>query len=139
MGKCISVNTTWDHPTQCLTYKCVLGESTGIARVSSDLWGKLKMKKATHIRRLFIFLVKVILLRNLTRMQNFIFVGCKDEFGKCHPFGKQRQSDKCVTTECQMRPEGPVFYPVEIGDKIPLIHILVKYLNRKNIKLYMSV
>lgn len=65
----------------------------------------------------------------MTWMQNFIFVGCKDEFGKCHPFGKQRQSDKCVTTECQMRPEGPVFYPVEIGDKIPLIHI----------KLYMSV
>eukprot|EP00105_Crassostrea_gigas_P011496 XP_011427184.1 PREDICTED: extracellular matrix protein A [Crassostrea gigas] len=81
MGKCISVNTTWDHPTQCLTYKCVLGESTGIARVSSDLWG------------------------------------CKDEFGNCHPFGKQRQSDRCVTTECQMRPEGPVFYPVEIGCK----------------------
>lgn len=45
MGKCISVNTTWDHPTQCLTYKCVLGESTGIARVSSDLWGKSRIKK----------------------------------------------------------------------------------------------
>lgn len=51
MGKCISVNTTWDHPTQCLTYKCVLGESTGIARVSSDLWGRSRIKIPTVIRR----------------------------------------------------------------------------------------
>ena len=44
-----------------------------------------------------------------------LLLGCKDEQGNCHPFGKRRQSDKCVTTECQMRPEGPVFFPVEIG------------------------
>lgn len=52
MGKCISVNTTWDHPTQCLTYKCVLGESTGIARVSSDLWGRSRIKIPTVTKTL---------------------------------------------------------------------------------------
>ncbi|XP_062606325.1 uncharacterized protein LOC134268142 [Saccostrea cucullata] len=81
MGKCVSLNTTWEHSSKCLTYKCVLDTNTGLARVTSNLWG------------------------------------CKDESGICHPFGTRLQSEKCVTTECQMRPEGPIFFPVEIGCK----------------------
>lgn len=47
--------------------------------------------------------------------KRFVFVGCKDESGKCHAFGTQIQSKKCVTMECQMRPEGPAFIPTEVG------------------------